>query len=105
MLIDHQTSMLERVVKALLTKRGGRAERRIAGAIGTAVFAITLQHSITASLANHPGGTQAITALSQQARTRGTGARRRLRHHLLDRRRPDRSPAPAAPPGAALLIT
>jgi EmrB/QacA subfamily drug resistance transporter len=42
------------------------AIQRIAGAIGTAVFAIILQHSITASLPRHPGGAQAITALSQQ---------------------------------------
>ena len=42
------------------------AIQRIAGAIGTALFAIILQHEITASLPGHPGGT-AIAALSQQA--------------------------------------
>ncbi len=39
------------------------AIQRIAGAIGTAVFAVILQHSITANLPHHPGGIQALTAL------------------------------------------
>ena len=39
------------------------AVQRIAGAIGTAVFAIILQHGITANLPHHPGGIQALTAL------------------------------------------
>ena len=43
------------------------AIQRIAGAIGTALFAIILQHAITASLAAHPGGTTAIAALSRHA--------------------------------------
>jgi hypothetical protein len=43
------------------------AIQRIAGAIGTVLFAIILQHVITASLPRHPG-TTAIAALSQQAR-------------------------------------
>jgi EmrB/QacA subfamily drug resistance transporter len=42
------------------------AIQRTAGAIGTALFAILLQHSITASLPHHPGGLQAIAALPQQ---------------------------------------
>jgi len=41
------------------------AIQRIAGAIGTALFAIILQHAITANLARHPGSTTAIAALSQ----------------------------------------
>ncbi len=41
------------------------AIQRIAGAIGTALFAILLQHSITARLPGHPGG-QPIAALSRQ---------------------------------------
>jgi len=40
--------------------------QRIGGAIGTTLFAILLQHSITASLPGHPGGVQAIAALSRQ---------------------------------------
>jgi EmrB/QacA subfamily drug resistance transporter len=44
------------------------AIQRIAGAIGTALFAIILQHVITASLPGRPGTTAAIAALSQQAR-------------------------------------
>ncbi|HLX50754.1 MAG TPA: DHA2 family efflux MFS transporter permease subunit [Streptosporangiaceae bacterium] len=44
------------------------AIQRIAGAVGTALFAIILQHVITADLPRHPGGGTAITALSQQAR-------------------------------------
>jgi EmrB/QacA subfamily drug resistance transporter len=44
------------------------AIQRIAGAIGTALFAIILQHMITASLPRYPGTTAAIAALSQQAR-------------------------------------
>ncbi len=43
------------------------AIQRIAGAIGTAAFAIILQHAITASLPRHPGGA-AIAAISRQAR-------------------------------------
>jgi hypothetical protein len=43
------------------------AIQRIAGAIGTALFAIVLQHAITANLARHPGGTTAIAALSHNA--------------------------------------
>jgi hypothetical protein len=41
--------------------------QRIAGAIGTALFAIILQHAITANLAGHPGSTTAIAALSRSA--------------------------------------
>jgi EmrB/QacA subfamily drug resistance transporter len=40
--------------------------QRIAGTIGTALFAIILQHAITAHLPRHPGGVQGIAALSQQ---------------------------------------
>jgi EmrB/QacA subfamily drug resistance transporter len=36
--------------------------QRIAGAIGTALFAILLQHSITASQARHPGSAQSAAA-------------------------------------------
>jgi EmrB/QacA subfamily drug resistance transporter len=36
--------------------------QRIAGAIGTALFAILLQHAITASQSGHPGSTQALAA-------------------------------------------
>ena len=36
--------------------------QRIAGAIGTALFAILLQHAITASQSSHPGSTQALAA-------------------------------------------
>jgi EmrB/QacA subfamily drug resistance transporter len=43
------------------------AIQRIAGAIGTAAFAIVLQHAITARQPGHPGGAQAIGALSQRA--------------------------------------
>jgi len=43
------------------------AIQRIAGAIGTALFAIVLQHAITANLARHPGSNTAIAALSQNA--------------------------------------
>ena len=42
------------------------AIQRTAGAFGTALFAILLQHSITANLPHHPGGLQAIAALPQQ---------------------------------------
>jgi EmrB/QacA subfamily drug resistance transporter len=38
------------------------AIQRIAGAIGTALFAIVLQHSVTANLPGHHGGIQALTA-------------------------------------------
>ncbi len=48
--------------------------QRIAGAIGTALFAIILQHAITANLARHHGGTTAIAALSQQAGVAATAA-------------------------------
>jgi EmrB/QacA subfamily drug resistance transporter len=41
------------------------AIQRIAGALGTALFAIILQHAITASLAPHHAGTTAITGLSR----------------------------------------
>ncbi len=44
------------------------AIQRIAGAVGTALFAIVLQHAITANLPGHPGSTAAIAALSQDAR-------------------------------------
>ena len=37
----------------------------VRAAIGTALFAIILQHAITANLARHPGSTTAIAALSQ----------------------------------------
>jgi MFS family permease len=50
------------------------AIQRIAGAIGTAVFAIILQHAITANLAGHPGNATAIAALSRQARAPTTAA-------------------------------
>jgi EmrB/QacA subfamily drug resistance transporter len=43
------------------------AIQRIAGAIGTALFAIVLQHAITANLARHPRSNTAIAALSQNA--------------------------------------
>jgi EmrB/QacA subfamily drug resistance transporter len=43
------------------------AVQRIAGAIGTAMFAIILQHLITASLPSQPGASTAIIPLSQQA--------------------------------------
>jgi EmrB/QacA subfamily drug resistance transporter len=43
------------------------AIQRIAGAIGTAAFAILLQHAITARQPGHPGSAQAVGALSQQA--------------------------------------
>jgi MFS family permease len=36
--------------------------QRIAGAIGTALFAILLQHAITAGQSSHPGSTQALAA-------------------------------------------
>jgi len=36
--------------------------QRIAGAIGTALFAILLQHSITASQARHPGSVQSVAS-------------------------------------------
>jgi EmrB/QacA subfamily drug resistance transporter len=42
------------------------AIQRIAGALGTAAFAILLQHSITAKLTSHASGVPAITALSQR---------------------------------------
>ena len=45
------------------------AIQRIAGAIGTAAFAILLQHSITAKLPGHAGGVQAIAALSRHPGT------------------------------------
>src|SRR6266545_5018152 len=45
------------------------AIQRIAGAIGTAAFAILLQHSITAKLPGHAGGVQAISALSRHPGT------------------------------------
>jgi EmrB/QacA subfamily drug resistance transporter len=44
------------------------AIQRIAGAIGTAVLAIVLQHNISVSLLRRPGGGTAIAALSRQAR-------------------------------------
>jgi hypothetical protein len=45
------------------------ASQRIAGAIGTVLFAIILQHSITANVPHHQGGIQALAALppAQQA--------------------------------------
>jgi len=43
------------------------AIQRIAGALGTALFAIILQRAITASLAAHHGGTTAIAGLSRTA--------------------------------------
>ena len=43
------------------------AIQRIAGALGTALFAIILQRAITASLAAHHGGTTAIAGLSRPA--------------------------------------
>jgi EmrB/QacA subfamily drug resistance transporter len=46
------------------------AIQRIAGAIGTAAFAILLQHSITAKLPGHADGVQAIAALSRHPGTR-----------------------------------
>src|SRR5262249_23702486 len=51
------------------TPRGAsalNAIQRIAGAIGTALFAIILQRQVTAGLPGHPGSS-AIAALSQQA--------------------------------------
>ena len=41
--------------------------QRIGGAIGTTLFAIILQHTITANLPGHRGGTAAIATLSQHA--------------------------------------
>ncbi|HEY1321725.1 MAG TPA: DHA2 family efflux MFS transporter permease subunit [Streptosporangiaceae bacterium] len=43
------------------------AIQRIAGAIGTALFAIVLQSAITANLPHHPGGSHALTALPSRA--------------------------------------
>jgi EmrB/QacA subfamily drug resistance transporter len=54
------------------TPRGSsalNAIQRIAGAIGTAAFAIGLQRSITAKLPGHAEGVQAIAALSRQPGT------------------------------------
>jgi hypothetical protein len=48
------------------------AIQRIAGAIGTAAFAILLQHSITAKLPGHAGGVQSIAALSRHPGTHTT---------------------------------
>ena len=47
------------------------AIQRIAGATGTAIFAVILQHAITANLPHHPDGIQALTALppAQEAHT------------------------------------
>ncbi|MBO0771514.1 MAG: DHA2 family efflux MFS transporter permease subunit [Actinobacteria bacterium] len=42
------------------------AIQRIAGAIGTALFAIILQRAITGSMAGRPGGATAIASLSRQ---------------------------------------
>ena len=39
------------------------AIQRIAGAVGTALFVIILQHAITANLPHHPGGVQALAAM------------------------------------------
>ena len=50
------------------------AIQRIACAIGTALFAIILQHAITANLARHPGSNTAIAALSQNAQPHTTAA-------------------------------
>lgn len=50
------------------------AIQRIAGAFGTATFAIILQHVITASLPSRPGGATAIAALSEQARAHTAAA-------------------------------
>jgi EmrB/QacA subfamily drug resistance transporter len=50
------------------------AIQRIAGAIGTALFAIVLQHAITADLARRPGSNTAIAALSQNAQPHTTAA-------------------------------
>jgi EmrB/QacA subfamily drug resistance transporter len=54
------------------TPRGSsalNATQRIAGALGTAAFAILLQRSITAKLPGHAEGVQAIAALSRQPGT------------------------------------
>jgi hypothetical protein len=45
------------------------AIQRLAGAIGTALFAIILQHVISASLPRHPIGATAIGTLTRQAGT------------------------------------
>jgi EmrB/QacA subfamily drug resistance transporter len=50
------------------------AIQRIAGAVGTAMLAIILQHAIAANLAGLHAGTQAITALTPQQRTHATPA-------------------------------
>jgi EmrB/QacA subfamily drug resistance transporter len=50
------------------------AIQRIAGAIGTAVFAILLQHAITAKQPGHPATAAAIGALSRQAGAHATTA-------------------------------
>jgi EmrB/QacA subfamily drug resistance transporter len=42
------------------------AIQRIAGAVGTALFAIILQHAITANLPRHPQSIQALTVLPPQ---------------------------------------
>jgi MFS family permease len=48
--------------------------QRVSGAIGTAVFAIILQDSITARSAGSPGGIAAITALSRPSRAHAASA-------------------------------
>ena len=50
------------------------AIQRIAAAIGTAAFAILLQHSITARQPGHPATAAAIGALSRQAGAQATSA-------------------------------
>jgi hypothetical protein len=70
MLIDHQTSMLERAVKALFTTSEEDGQNGASQAPSARPCSRSpLQHSITASLANHPGGTQAITALTRHRRS------------------------------------
>lgn len=50
------------------------AIQRIAGAMGTALFAIILQHEITADLRHHPGGIQALAALPPAQRAQAAPA-------------------------------
>jgi hypothetical protein len=50
------------------------AIQRIAGAIGTALFAIILQKAITSNLSGQSGGVPAIAALSRHAPAHVTGS-------------------------------
>ena len=50
------------------------AIQRIAGAVGTAAFAIVLQHAIVSRQAGHPGAAQTIAALSQHSTAHAVNA-------------------------------